>query len=340
MHETELLALAARQYGLAHQKQLAALGFVDSALRHLIDTGRWVRRTGHVLQLSGSPHSPEQEAMLAVLDLNPDGAALSHRSAAARWGIPGFSLLPLHVIGDRIRGRNNDHLSVVHQPRLLLPDHVLMLRGIPTVSPTLTLFHLAGSLRWPQQVERAMDNALSARLTSVPLLMRTLKRYARRGRRGTTLMRALIEARVDGYASFASGLESRFDELARRSGFPDYVRQVNVGDDYDWLGRVDFVDRKRKLIIEVQSMRFHGALIDAARAGRAYRHAAFRSAMTLSGSYQRSCSRTSTTIQPAARNAAMRAASRAASINAPWNRMLCTSTMRVPRLRAPGQRRR
>jgi very-short-patch-repair endonuclease len=266
MHENEILALAARQYGLAHQKQLASYGVGPSGIRHLLNSKRWIRRTGHVLQLAGTPASTKQEAMLAVLDLNPDGSALSHQSSAARWATPGFQVRPFHVIGDRLRGRNGaGHIGIVHQPRLLLPDHVLMLDGIPTVSPTLTLFHLAGVLRWPQQVERAMDNMLAAGLTSVPMLARTLERYARRGRPGTALMRALIEARLDHYVPCASGLESRFDELARKCGFRNFVRQLDVGDDYDWLGRVDFVDRKLKIVVEVQSARFHSSLLDEQR---------------------------------------------------------------------------
>jgi very-short-patch-repair endonuclease len=214
--------------------------------------------------------------MLAVLDLNPDGAAISHQSAAARWGIPGFSLSPWHVTGNRIRGRNHDVLGIVHQPRLLLPDHVLQLDGIPTVSPTLVLFQLAGVLRWPQQVERAMDNALAARLTSALLLERALRRLARKGRPGIRLMRALIEPRLVHYAPFASGMEFRFGDLARRCGLTGFERQVNVGDEYDWLGRVDFIDRKRRIIVEVQSVRFHASMLDAAR--DAARVAALRAA--------------------------------------------------------------
>src|SRR4051794_8210242 len=101
MHgEEELLALAARQHGLAHQKQAAKLGTSRSSLDHLVRTGRWRRRGPHVLQSAGAPKTSRQDAMLAVLDLNPDGAAISHQSAARSWGLPGFSGRPIHVTGD------------------------------------------------------------------------------------------------------------------------------------------------------------------------------------------------------------------------------------------------
>jgi very-short-patch-repair endonuclease len=266
MHDEErLLALAARQHGLAHQKQLAESGFSRSARDHLVATGRWRRRGGHVLQAAGSPESIEQAAMLAVLDLDPVGAAISHQSAAARWGLPGFSLRPFHVTGDRVRGRNDTHYGVVHQPRLLLPDHILVLDGIPTTTPTRTVFDLAAVLRWPLQVERAMDNAIAAELTTIRQLRVMLRQLARKGRPGIRLMRALLDARGLDYVPCATNLESRFQYVAGRAGFRGFVRQVDVGDEYDWIGRVDFVDRERRVIVEVQSSRFHKALLDAAR---------------------------------------------------------------------------
>jgi very-short-patch-repair endonuclease len=89
-------------------------------------------------------------------------------------------------------------------------------------------------------------------------------------------MRALIEPRLVHYAPFASGMEFRFGDLARRCGLTGFERQVNVGDEYDWLGRVDFIDRKRRIIVEVQSVRFHASMLDAAR--DAARVAALRAA--------------------------------------------------------------
>jgi very-short-patch-repair endonuclease len=276
MHEQELLALAARQYGLAHRKQITSLGLGPSAIRHLTDTGRWHWRSGHVLQLTGAPATADQDAMLAVLDLNHEGAALSYQTSAAMWGLPGFATRPFHVVGHRMRGRNHDHLGIIHQPRLLLPDHIMTLRGIPTVSPTLTLFQLAATLRWPQQVERALDNALTSGLTSIVLMNRALKRLARRGRPGIALMRGLLDARPPGYVPTATNLEARFEHVAHRAGHWGFVRQVNVGDEYDWIGRVDFVDRDKKIIVEVQSSRFHGGLVDQLR--DAQRIAALRAA--------------------------------------------------------------
>jgi hypothetical protein len=277
MHDEDaLLALAARQHGLAHQKQITKLGIPRSGIDHLVRTGRWLRRSPHILQSAGAPSTPEQATLLAVLDLNPEGAAISYNSAAARWGLPGFRLRPLHVTGDRVRGRNDHHVAIVHQPRLLLPEHVLQLDGIPTTSPGRTLFDLAGTLKWEQQLERTVDNALASGLTSITLLRRLLTQLGRRGRPGIARMRRLLDPRPLDYRPFGSSLESRFLHVASGAGYRNFVKQLDVGSEYDWIGRVDFVDRAHKVIVEVQSDRFHGAQLDAER--DAVRVAALRAA--------------------------------------------------------------
>lgn len=255
-----MLRLAARQHGLATRKQLAALGLTESGCRNLVERGEWRWRSSTVLQVLGSAPTTEQELLLHALDVDVD-AAISHETSMARWGTPGFSLWPVHVTGDRVRGRRRKHLAIVHQPRLLQPEHVIELDGIRTTTPTRTLFDLAGVIH-PGRLERALDNALASGLTSIPLLNSMLNQLACRGRKGITLMRALLEARPIGYVPPASGLESRFQQLARRAGWWTFSRQINVGDEHSWLARVDFVEREQRIIVEVQSDRFHTALLD------------------------------------------------------------------------------
>jgi very-short-patch-repair endonuclease len=263
MHETEALALAARQHGLAHRKQLTKLGWTRNGLRHAVDSGRWNWRTDRVLELVGSAATPEQRVLAAILDLNVD-AAVSHTSAAARWGIPGFQLAPLHVTGERERGRRPAHVGIVHRPKLLLPDHVVVLDGIRTTTPTRTLFDLAGILHW-KRTERALETALSMRLTTTPRLHAMFRQLARRGRAGIAVMRSLLDERPIGYVPAGSRLELRVEDLARQAHITDLVRQIDVGNGSDPIGRVDFVDRERRIIIEVQSDRFHGSMVDSRR---------------------------------------------------------------------------
>jgi very-short-patch-repair endonuclease len=259
---SQLLALAARQHGLAHRKQITALGLSPEAVAHLVSSGRWSWRTGTVLELVGSPPTDKQYALACVLDL-AEGSALSHDSSVATWGVPGFALRPVHVVGVRERGRRSAHLARVHQPRIWLPHHVYEVDGIPVVSPTLALFQIAG-LHHPARVERALDNALAMGLTSPRRLHIALAQLQRRGRPGIALMRELLRVRGDDYRPPASGLEARFQRLAANIGVHELERQVDIGDDDGWIGRIDFRHRELPLLVEIDSDRFHTSLLDRA----------------------------------------------------------------------------
>jgi very-short-patch-repair endonuclease len=274
MRTDAALSLAARQHGLAHRKQLTELGWSPDAMRHQLETGRWRRRSSRVMELVGSAPTTEQRLLAATLDLSLE-AVVSHTTAAARWGLPGFSLDPIHVTGQRERGRRPTQIGRVHRPRLLLDEHVVVLDGIRTTSPTRTIFDLAPMIH-PERVAWALDCALRMRLTSLPRLHRTLTQLGRRGRPGIALMRKLLDLRPEGYVPADSRLELRVEQLARRAWITNLVRQVEVGDEHDRIGRVDFINRERRIIIEVQSDRFHTTRLDTER--DAARIAALRAA--------------------------------------------------------------
>jgi very-short-patch-repair endonuclease len=260
MRTDDMLALAARQHGLAHRKQLTALGVTPSAIRRQVASGRWRWRTSRVLQLVGAPDTEAQRLMAGLLDLSTK-ATLSFHTAAARWGLPGFDAYPIHVTGRRERGCRPDQVGVVHRPRLLLPDHIVTLDGIAITTPARTLFDLAGVIH-EKRTERALESALRDRLTTTARLHAMLRELAQRGRPGISVMRALLADRPHDYVPTGSHLELRFQELAKRAGVTTLVRQLDVGDSHDWIGRVDFVDRIHKIIIEVQSEAFHGGRLD------------------------------------------------------------------------------
>ena len=64
------------------------------------------------------------------------------------------------------------------------------------------------------------------------------------------------------YVPPASGIESRFDWITRQAGLGRFRRQVDLGDEESWSGRVDFVAEHRPLVVEVQSEAHHSSLTD------------------------------------------------------------------------------
>jgi hypothetical protein len=80
--------LAASQHGMVAWVQLRSAGISRSAIRHRLQRGTLCPVTPGVLRLAGTPASPEQELMAAVLDAGPTAAA-SHEAAACLWELPG-----------------------------------------------------------------------------------------------------------------------------------------------------------------------------------------------------------------------------------------------------------
>ncbi len=97
---------------------------------------------------------------------------------------------------------------------------------------------------------------------TVPALWRVLDDLAVQGRNGTCALREILMDRGDGYVAPASELERRFIDIVRRAGLPVPERELDLGDADHWIGRVDFVFRAAKLIVEVDGRMYHTAFLD------------------------------------------------------------------------------
>jgi len=83
------------------------------------------------------------------------------------------------------------------------------------------------------------------------------------GRNGVAAMRAALAGRPPGYVATASGLEARFARLLAEAGEAPLQRQVDLGG-HAWIGRVDFVDRRLGIVVEVDSDVHHTSPLDRA----------------------------------------------------------------------------
>ncbi|HEX6310704.1 MAG TPA: hypothetical protein VF152_03685, partial [Acidimicrobiia bacterium] len=256
---TDLLVAGEQQYGVVARWQARGLGVSRAQVARRVRSRELEVVTPVVLRLRGAPVDERQRAMAAVLDAGP-GAVLSHETAAAVWGLPGFDIRDVHVSRPRSGVRRGSLLPWIHQPSCLPPEHVTVLEHFPLTTPARTLFDLAGRV-FPQRVERALENAWSKGLVDGTRLVAVLDVLGTRGRPGTRLMRALVAARGRDYVPPASGLEGRFRDILSRAGLPAMERQVDLGGG-QWLGRVDFFDRETGIVVQIDSERYHAALID------------------------------------------------------------------------------
>jgi very-short-patch-repair endonuclease len=258
-----LREIAQHQFGLVRRDQARDVGLSRHQLRRLTDRG-WVRENAQTLRLQGAPRTTSQRALAAVW-AHGEFAALSSASAGAWWGVPGFSLEPLHVI--RRRNATSRGGDLRHETRALPDHHVVVHRGVPVTTPARTIFDLAARFH-PKRIERALDTMWVRGLIDAAALTDVVAELARRGRRGSTLMRELLAARDVAFRPVESGLERRFVDIIRSGGDAPFDRQVALGDDGGPIGRVDFLDRARALVVETDSDLYHSSPSDRANDAR------------------------------------------------------------------------
>jgi hypothetical protein len=189
--------------------------------------------------------------MAAVLAAGP-GAVLSHRSAAALWGIRDTARPDVDVITERrvrlARG--------VKAHRTRLPsDERTEARGIPVTTVARTLLDLAAVLS-RTQLEHASRAAETRCLGDSPSLADLLARHP--GRRGVAGIRAIIGRHDFGATITRSELEDRFLVFLESAGLPLPRTNASLQVAGSWI-EADCLWRARRLIVELDGYGFHGS---------------------------------------------------------------------------------
>ena len=213
--------------------------------------------------MHGSVPSFEQRLLTDILDEGP-GASASHGGAAAMWRLPSFPTGAREVMrGGRRKSASAEPL-VRHRPVLLLPHHVTEVRGVPVTTIARTIFDLAAIGTPMGRLANVINLVANRSPGTLVALHRTLDELAERGRPGIRVMRTLLAERPPGTLLPQSGLERRFETILRNAGGAPMERQIDLGG-HEWLGRVDFLDRRLLLIVEVDSILHHTSPMDRAR---------------------------------------------------------------------------
>jgi len=225
MAEDTLRVLAEQQHGVVATWQLDQRGRPSER----VQGGQWELVTSTVLRRTGSPQTPEQRVMAAVLDAG-HGALGSIVTAAAVWELPGFGLRELDVTRGGRRTSRTPPLARLHRPVLLLPHHRTVRNGIPVTTLARTIFDLAGSGVNPARIARLVNMTANKSPGTLVALHRTLDELAKKGRPGITVMREVLAARPVGSVLPASGLEMRFEHLLARpaSVTPSVARSTSA----------------------------------------------------------------------------------------------------------------
>lgn len=259
--ETASLAgLARTQHGLFRREQAIELGWTRARLHSLVASGWCDHPRRGVYRVVGAPVTKFQLDLAAVWFAGGDAVA-SHRSGARLWAVPGFWKEGPEVSMARGRSQRREY-GLVHGSLLLPAEHRTVVAGIPVTTPARTIFDLAGVVS-SGRVERALDDVLARRLCTLGQVQSVFFALAKRGRRGTVVMRALLDARGEGFVAPASELERVARRVFAEAGLPTPAFEVDLGTD-DWVGRVDCCWRPQRLIVELDGRRHHSSLIDRA----------------------------------------------------------------------------
>ncbi|HEU4906486.1 MAG TPA: DUF559 domain-containing protein [Solirubrobacterales bacterium] len=237
--------LAGRQHGVVARWQLLALGFNSREIEHRVGRGRLHLVMRGVYAVGWPRLTRERRWMAAVLACG-EGAALSHRSAAALW-----------CIGEELPGRvdvsvkrrcelRRPGLKVRGRPTLSTGE-LTTVNGIPVTAVARTVVDLACEVP-SRRLERAVNEADKRDLIDPEELRTAVDDYA--GQPGARDLRELLDMRT--FRLSDSDLEILFRPIAETAGLPPpQTKQIVNG----W--EVDFYWPDLGLVIETDGLRYH-----------------------------------------------------------------------------------
>ena len=232
--------LAREQHGVVARRQLLALGFGRDAIEHRIAKGR-LHPIYRGVYAVGRPELTQHGRWMAAILAKGPAAVLSHRSAAALYGIAKQRSNATHVSVPAHSRRRSSRGITVHRRTAL---GATKKQGVPVTTPNDTLIDLAIDAT-EDQLEQAINEADTLDLIDPETLREAVERVRRPGA-------ARLRATVHRFARTDSTLERAFVAIVRRAGLPEPQTQRRVNGhrvDLSWpeLGRV----------VETDGLRYH-----------------------------------------------------------------------------------
>ncbi len=252
--ELTLCGLAENNLGLLYRQSALAAGISASALDRRLATGRAVRLHAGVYRHAAAAPAPSQ-ALLAALHAAGPGAVVSHRCAAALWGIGAPVDQPELTVPTgrcpRLRG------VVVHRTNLLPQHHVSRRAGLAVTSAERTLGDL-GAVTTGRAVASSVAQALADERTTVSRLFRLIDEIGRSGRNGIGVLRRVLDDWLLGEQRPDSVLEPMMARLLRAHGVPPGRFHYAISDaEGRFVAEVDFAWPSAGVVAEVDGLSVH-----------------------------------------------------------------------------------
>jgi very-short-patch-repair endonuclease len=220
--DARVAGIAARQHGVVSVAQLQAVGLTRDAIAHRARQSR-LHRLYRGVYAVGTPALSWQGRWKAAVLAASGSAVLSHRSAAALWGLLEPVAGPVEVTLPGRGGRRKRSGLLIRRSTSLLPMHRTRHLGIEVTTPARTIVDLR-------------------RMVEAPTLRQAI-------RQAEFLGLPLPDVETD---HTRSELETIFLRLCRRHGIPAPEVNVRVG---PYL--VDFLWREERVIAETDGFHVH-----------------------------------------------------------------------------------
>jgi very-short-patch-repair endonuclease len=267
-----LLELAVAQSGAFSTRQVLARDGTHDLLYARCRSGRILRIRPGIYVHVGFPPSWHQDLWLEHL-ATPRRSAVCGEAAAALHELKKFGSQSVHVLTKY--GSNHEPVrGHIHETFWLPESHIVIIDGLPVTSLARTVFDLAGMPRHPLAFRHEGARAVHVKRTTQLLntcirdkgltmteVIQVLAALGRRGKPGTSIMREIVADLGKDYEPTDSELEDLFLEVVRAFGVEEPERQVKVGNAQRFIGRIDFMWRGKRIIVEVDG-RQHRAPLD------------------------------------------------------------------------------
>jgi predicted transcriptional regulator of viral defense system len=244
--------LAVEQHGVVALYQLVDLGFDSSVLDKRVAVGRLHRVHKGVYAVMGvSLLSRQGLAMAAALSCGPN-AVVSHRSAAALWGIRPDARTRVDVTAPHRRGRIPKGIDA-HRDGTLMPQDRTEVDGVPCTTFARTLLDLAAVVTF-RELRNAVTQAEVRRVFDLMALRELIARSC--GRRGVARLRRAIAEHDPRDERTRGELERSFLALCRGAELP--LPEVNIPLVVDGIQvEADFLWRDARLVVEADDRGSH-----------------------------------------------------------------------------------
>ena len=248
--EHRVAAIASSQRGRVKRQQLLAAGIAPTTIKRMIRRGLLISEHAGVYAAAQAPDVPLAREAAALLACG-DRAVLSHRSAAALWGLVDPPKGPVEVtLAGADRGRKRSGIKV-HRVAGMLRRDVTIHERLPVTSPARTVLDVCagGDAR---EAERVLDEALVVlEIVRRDQLIDVVQRAG--NHQGKSLLRGLMKER-SGSNLTESEAERRFLKIVREAGLPPPETQVPFNG-----FRLDFLWRDLGVVFEVDGRRYHSS---------------------------------------------------------------------------------